>query len=323
MDQAIPNWEKKKNIETFHSQLFLLLSQMSTDKVSKAVSKRHVYRQAQADAKKVVGFSVTPVPTPTPGPEDETPSLPKKRYYRQRAHSNPFSDHKLDYPVSPDEMDWSKMYQPLTEGEKEKILESNPEAKIAEFTGDIPVTVADIGCGYGGLTVTLADRFPEKRILGMEIRVQVTEYVQDRLRALRASDGITNASVIRANSMKFLPNFFHKSQLEKIFFCFPDPHFKQRKHKARIVTRTLLSEYAFVLKDGGIIYTITDVLDLHEWMKSHLEEHPLFERLTPEEEAADECVEIMTNATEEGKKVSRNNGSKYIACFRRVPNPEV
>ncbi|GME74868.1 unnamed protein product [[Candida] boidinii] len=122
--------------------------------------------------------------------------------------------------------------------------------------------------------------------------------------------------------MKFLPNFFHHSQLSKIFFCFPDPHFKQRKHKARIVTNTLLSEYAYVLKEGGIIYTITDVLDLHEWMVQHLDEHPLFERLSTEWEDQDVCVKIMRNSTEEGKKVSRNKGSKYVACYKRLPNPE-
>ena len=33
----------------------------------------------------------------------------------------------------------------------------------------------------------------------------------------------------------------------------------------------------------GLIYTITDVKDLHEWMVLHLQEHPLFERLTQEE----------------------------------------
>ena len=49
----------------------------------------------------------------------------------------------------------------------------------------------------------------------------------------------------------------------------------------------------------------------------------MFERLSEEEESTDRCVEIMTNATEEGKKVTRNNGSKYIACYRRLPNPEL
>lgn len=191
------------------------------------------------------------------------------------------------------------------------------------------VTVADIGCGYGGLMIDLSPAFPDKLILGMEIRVQVTNYVEDRIIALRTNhakenkEAYQNINVLRGNAMKFLPNFFHKGQLEKMFFCFPDPHFKQRKHKARIITNTLLSEYAYVLREGGIIYTITDVLDLHEWMVRHLTEHPLFERLSKEWEGEDKCVSIMRNATEEGKKVERNKGDKYIACFVRLPTPEI
>lgn len=272
-------------------------------------SKRKQYRQAKQDERKSKQVKLS-VPDESESTE-MTKVLPKKRYYRQRAHSNPFSDHKLDYPTSPADMDWSKLY-PTNADETE-----------------IPITIADIGCGYGGLLVSLAEKFPQKRILGMEIRVQVTEYVEERIRALRESHKddnekkFNNCAVIRANSMKFLPNFFRRGQLEKMFFCFPDPHFKQRKHKARIITNTLLSEYAYVLREGGILYTITDVLDLHEWMKQHLDQHPMFERLDPEQENQDPCVEIMTHATEEGKKVARNNGSKYIACYTRLPNPQL
>lgn len=75
-----------------------------------------------------------------------------------------------------------------------------------------------------------------------------------------------------------------------------------------------------MLKPGGIIYTITDVLDLHNWMVEHLEKHPLFERLPKEWEEQDQCVKIMTTETEEGKKVTRNEGSKYLACFKRIEN---
>ncbi|KAF6008319.1 tRNA (guanine-N(7)-)-methyltransferase (tRNA(m7G46)-methyltransferase) [Brettanomyces bruxellensis] len=238
--------------------------------------------------------------------------MPKKRYYRQRAHSNPFSDHSLDYPTSPDDMDWTKLY---------------PYYKTQDGKISKQVEIADVGCGFGGLTVALATQYPASLILGMEIRVQVSQYVEDRLLALRENSKVKgeyqNAAVIRANAMKFLPNFFKKGQLSKMFFCFPDPQFKQRKHKARIVTTTLLSEYAFVMKEGGIIYTITDVLDLHNWMVKHLDAHPLFERLDKDWEEKDDCVKIMTVSTEEGKKVSRNHGSKYIACYRRVADPEL
>ncbi|CAN8010557.1 unnamed protein product, partial [Ixodes pacificus] len=72
-------------------------------------------------------------------------------------------------------------------------------------------------------------------------------------------------------------------QLSKMFFLFPDPHFKKQKHKWRIISRQLLAEYAYVLRIQGLLYTITDVRELHEWMVSHLDEHPLFERVSEED----------------------------------------
>lgn len=158
----------------------------------------------------------------------------------------------------------------------------------------------------------------------MEIRVQVTDYVTDKVRAMRAAHPgeYDNVACVRANAMKFLPNFFAKAQLSKLFFCFPDPHFKAKKHKQRIVSATLASEYAYVLRPGGVVYTITDVRDLHEWMVERFEAHELFERISQEEEAADPCVDIMIKETEEGKKVERVKGEKFVALFRRVPDPE-
>lgn len=272
-----------------------------------AESKRRAYRDSKEETRK----SLKHVRVDSPTPESDLVDLPRKRFYRQRAHSNPFSDHRLDYPKNPDAMNWGKLYPDYV------------DEKTGKFT--LKVEFADIGCGYGGLLMKLGSEFPENISLGMEIRVQVTQYVEDRIIALREQNredkAYQNVAVLRGNAMKFIPNFFHKGQLLKMFFCFPDPHFKQRKHKARIITNTLLSEYSYVLREGGIIYTITDVKDLHEWMVKHLEEHPLFERLSTEWEAQDKCAQLVWNSTEEGQKVERNKGSKYIACFKRLATP--
>ena len=178
----------------------------------------------------------------------------------------------------------------------------------------------------------------------------MTSFVADKIKAMRmqalsapstlstsapaSTTTYQNVSVVRANSMKFLPNYFTKGQLRSLFFCFPDPHFKQRKHKARIVSAALAAEYAFSLAPGGVVYTITDVLDLHEWMRRHFDGCALFERLLvrrggeavgEEGEMTEEerdCVRMIAEETEEGKKVSRNGGSKYVACWRRREDPE-
>ncbi|KAL8305737.1 hypothetical protein RB600_008563 [Gaeumannomyces tritici] len=268
---------------------------------------------------------------------DGVVALPRKRFYRQRAHANPFSDHNLTYPVSPDHMDWAQLYPAY------KAAEDTVDAEITTGSEVTPeessaagqrlpkrllkdVEVADIGCGFGGLLMALSPELPDSLILGMEIRTQVTGFVEDKIRALRIQHEkeklYQNTACVRANTMKFLPNFFRRAQLSKIFICFPDPHFKARKHKQRIVSTTLNSEYAYVLRPGtGIIYTITDVKDLHEWMVGHFESHPSFIRVPEDEQEADPCVRIMRFETEEGKKVTRNNGQKYVALFRRMEEP--
>lgn len=91
----------------------------------------------------------------------------------------------------------------------------------------------------------------------------------------------------------------------------------------KLIFRTpLIAEYAHVLRPGGILYTVTDVHDLHIWMASHLDRHPLFRRIPDEEMVGDEVLESARTATEEGRKVERNKGDKWVACYRRVEDDE-
>ena len=134
-------------------------------------------------------------------------------------------------------------------------------------------------------------------------------------------NGFQNIACVRTNAMKYLPNFFKKGQLTKAFILFPDPHFKKQKHKWRIVSPNLLAEYAYILAVGGLIYTITDVLEVHDWMVKHFTEHPLFERVAESDLDNDQCYKATFVSTEEGKKVTRNNGKMYPAVFRRILYP--
>ena len=114
------------------------------------------------------------------------------------------------------------------------------------------LTFSIVGCGYGGFLISLGETFPDKISIGMEIRVKVSDYVQDRIEVLRILNPgkYDNIACIRTNSMKYLTNFFYKGQLSKMFFLYPDPHFKRSKHKWRIINPSLLSEYAYVLGKG-------------------------------------------------------------------------
>ncbi|RUS13129.1 methyltransferase-like protein 1, partial [Jimgerdemannia flammicorona] len=188
-------------------------------------------------------------------------------------------------PAHPSQYDWSRHYPAFFPPTQEEDAKNEPSGSIdimnERTEAGKKVEFADIGCGYGGLLIALAPLFPQTLMLGMEIRVKVEAYVDERIKALRIHQPgqYQNVSIIRMNAMKFLPNFFEKAQ-------------------------TLLAEYAYVLRVGGILYTITDVKDLHEWM------------------AADPVVTHVREATEEGKKVARNQGQKYLACYYRVEDPQ-
>lgn len=110
-----------------------------------------------------------------------TAELPKKKFYRQRAHANPFSDHDLTYPLHPDLMDWAEHFpaylitdpaeqeqdQELEEGKAGvSVLEKKKKKQEERKRLSKRVTVADVGCGFGGLLVALSTILPDELILG-------------------------------------------------------------------------------------------------------------------------------------------------------------
>ena len=68
--------------------------------------------------------------------------------------------------------------------------------------------------------VRLSTMFPEVLMLGMEIRVKVSDYVSDRITALRAQHPgqYQNVACLRSNAMKYLPNFFRKGQVRRALY---------------------------------------------------------------------------------------------------------
>jgi len=85
--------------------------------------------------------------------------------------------------------------------------------------------------------VDLSRLYPDKLSFGLEIRDKVVNFVGEKIRALRLKNNGSygNISVIRTNAMRHITNYFRKGQIEKMFFCFPDPHFKKSKHRRRII----------------------------------------------------------------------------------------
>ena len=95
--------------------------------------------------------------------------------------------------------------------------------------------------------------------------MKVTDYVAKKIHASRIEnpDKFQNISVIRTNAMQLLCNYIPENSIKKMFFCFPDPNFKKKHFKRRIISEAYLQVYKKLLVEGGKIYACTDVEQLH------------------------------------------------------------
>jgi tRNA (guanine-N7-)-methyltransferase len=268
----------------------------------------------------------------------------RKNRKRVRAHANPLAMvEAATMPANPLAYDWHAHFPLIA-----NAYDPSPSSSFSDASTALFPTIADIGCGFGGLLKVLSPVYPSELIIGCEIREACVSCVEEDISEWRVQgvqdakhssssssfsshssssspDGAQpfqlaqNVSVLHINIMKSAPYYFRKDQFRKLFILFPDPHFKKNNHRRRVINQGMLSLYAFMLREGGLLYTITDVQDLHEWMVKHLDEHPSVARVPLEELADDPAIECMTNGTNEGQKVSRLHGSKYPAVYRRVP----
>lgn len=237
---------------------------------------------------------------------------------RTRPHRNPLAENDDSHPSCPEE--FSEMCTTFF---------PNKPQKVVEFL--------DVGCAFGGMLLELSPLFPETCMLGLEIRPKVVAFAQEKTEHLRreareastalpvSTSGTScdyhNVWFSQLNVMKFGPNCFLKGQLSKLFFCYPDPHWKRKNIRRRIISPSLVHEYAYWLKPNGLLYTVSDVEELEVWMISTLNACPLFRQLTDDELATSEhqkILNIVVNSSEDAQRSERKGLKKHFAVHIRV-----
>jgi tRNA (guanine-N7-)-methyltransferase len=131
----------------------------------------------------------------------------------------------------------------------------------------------DLGFGRGRSLLERARAHPEVRVLGLEVKAKWAHRVEERRQAL----GLANARALFADARELLARAGPDGCLARVFVHFPDPWWKKRHQKRRVLTRELLDDLARLLAPGGELFVQTDV---EERAREHLEllaAHPAFE----------------------------------------------
>jgi Predicted S-adenosylmethionine-dependent methyltransferase len=73
---------------------------------------------------------------------------------------------------------------------------------------------------------------------------------------------LTQVRSVFANLSVDLPRLFPAGRVSRFFLNFPDPWWKARQHKRRVMSPELVAELSGLLAEGGEIYLATDVFEI-------------------------------------------------------------
>lgn len=113
---------------------------------------------------------------------------------------------------------------------------------------DLPVSL-EIGCGKGGFICRMAERYPDRQFVCVEICSDVAVLAAERVARL----GLRNVHFIVGDA-KDLGSFFEKGDVERIFLNFSDPWTKSGQYKRRLTYRAFLFVYKSILRDGASVF---------------------------------------------------------------------
>ena len=110
----------------------------------------------------------------------------------------------------------------------------------------------------------------DAELVGVEIRREMVVRA-DRLCAEAGVAGVRN---VFANMSVDLPRLFAPRSVRRFHINFPDPWFKSRQHKRRVVSPALVQHLALALEPGGEVSVMTDIFDLAMEAMAELEGDP-------------------------------------------------
>ena len=118
----------------------------------------------------------------------------------------------------------------------------------------------EIGSGKGLFLTNAARRSPDRRFVGLEIAAKYAMECQARIE----KNGITNAKFFACDAVAVLEQDVADGSLDAVHVYFPDPWWKSRHKKRRVLNETTLRNIQRTLKPACSFHFWTDVLDYYE-----------------------------------------------------------
>lgn len=188
-------------------------------------------------------------------------------------------------------------------------LEQLPRPLVpSQYFGQERPFELEIGSGKGLFLSQAAAATPEHWFLGVEISLRYAMYTA--LRLLKAQ--VANARVVHGDAQRLVADYLPDAVVWQLHIYFPDPWWKKRHHKRRLMTPAFAQQLQRVLAPGGELHFWTDVAEYFQAARDMIEQSTRLEPLPVE---LDESGETFRTHFE--RRTWLEGRTVYRARFRR------
>ena len=135
----------------------------------------------------------------------------------------------------------------------------------------------DIGSAKGEFLIELATKYPDWNFVGLEIREPLVSLSEKKRRKLE----LTNLKFLFCNVNVSLDEWLSDldfGQLKRVSIQFPDPWFKRKHFKRRVLKANILNSIAKAMTKDGEIFIQSDIFKLIEYMTNTIDKNRYFTR---------------------------------------------
>jgi len=126
--------------------------------------------------------------------------------------------------------------------------------------GGIQPIELEVGSGKGLFLQTAAAARPQHRFIGVELSAKFANRAADRIHR----SGLINVCMLRGDAEQFLLEVVPTASVEAVHVYFPDPWWRRKHKKRRVLNEDTLHAIERILAPGGRFHFWTDVLDYYE-----------------------------------------------------------
>lgn len=173
----------------------------------------------------------------------------------------------------------------------------------------------EVGSGKGLFLLSASAAAPDRNFLGCEIAVGYARLCAAKL----AATGRPNALIIQGDAGFLVRSLLPEACLDGMHVYFPDPWWKARHRKRRVLSELFLSHAARVLKPGVLLHIWTDVEEYFEEAMVAAAATGLFS--PPREESPKEPVHDLDYRTHFERRTRLAGMPVWRAALERTASP--